>query len=105
MKYFEPADQPELVLFGVWQNEHVGPSLRWPVWNDGVTPSRPWQLLQRAVSTSGRLPVYPVAVFHTFGAGTESPPCALPSAGTFGVHGNACKFVCTSGGALESEYV
>ena len=35
MKYFEPADQPELVRFGLWQKEQVGPSLRWPAWKVG----------------------------------------------------------------------
>src|SRR5262245_55309482 len=57
MKYFEPADQPELVRFGLWQNEQVGPSLRCPAWKLGVTPSAPWQLLHFSLSTTGRRPV------------------------------------------------
>ena len=52
-----------------------------------------------------RRAVKPVATFHTFGAGTLRPPWALPSAGTFGVHGYSGRLVWTSGGALESEYV
>src|SRR4051794_19975715 len=103
MKYFEPAAQPELVLFGLWQNEQVAPSLRWPAWNVGVTPRPPWQLLHFAVSTIARRPVKPVATFHTFGAGTLRPPCAFPSSGTFGVHGKPGTLVWTSGGVEASE--
>jgi hypothetical protein len=86
MKYFEPADQPELVRFGLWQNEQVGPSLRCPAWKLGDTPSVPWQALHLLLSTIARRPVEPVATCHTFGAGTLRPPCALPSAGSFGIH-------------------
>ena len=57
MKYFEPADQPELVRLGLWQKEQVGPSLRWPAWKVGSTPSAPWQFLHLALSTMARRPV------------------------------------------------
>src|SRR3954468_6647507 len=98
MKYFEPAAQPALVLFGVWQNEQVGPSLRWPAWNVGATPSAPWQFLHLLLSTIERRAVKPVAVFHTSGGGTLRPPCALPSLLPLGTHEYGATFVCTSGG-------
>src|SRR5215510_9963888 len=45
MKSLALAAQAELVRFGLWQNAQVGPSLRWPAWKDGVTPSGAWHAL------------------------------------------------------------
>ena len=50
----ELADQPVLVRFGLWQNEQVGPSLRWPAWNVGFAPSCPWQSRHLALATMAR---------------------------------------------------
>jgi hypothetical protein len=101
---FDAADQPLLVVFGVWQNEQVGPSLRWPTWNVGLTPRPPWQALHFAVSTVGRRAAaiaagtvvsgatLAVAAFARFGVGTMRPPtCVVAS------YGNPATLVCVSG--------
>src|SRR5512141_1946692 len=92
-KLSEPADQPLLVRFWVWQNEHVGPSLRWPAWNVGETPSVLWQLLHLvgltmrpvpvglALLVAPRRPVKPTATCHTFGGGIARPPRMAPPSG------------------------
>ena len=68
------ADQPELVRFGVWHQEQLGPSLRWPAWNVGSTPSWPWQALHLALSTMLRRAVKPVATFQALSVVTTRPP-------------------------------
>src|SRR5689334_9799686 len=76
MKDVESADQPLLVLFGVWHHEQVVPSFRWPAWKASSVnaPSSRWQALQRWSSTIARRPLKPVATFCTSGATTIRPP-------------------------------
>src|SRR5512133_915080 len=76
MKEVESADQPLLVLLGLWHHAQVVPSLRWPAWKDSVVnaPSSRWQALQRLSSTMARRPVVAVAAFCVSGAMTMSPP-------------------------------
>ena len=58
-KAVESADQPLLVLAGLWHHEQVVASLRWPAWNASSVnvPSSWWQALQRLSSTIARRPV------------------------------------------------
>src|SRR5262252_3652566 len=69
-KLVESADQPLLVLLGVWHHEQVVASLRCPPWNASVVkaPSSWWHLLQRASSTMGRRGLKFAATFDCVGA-------------------------------------
>src|SRR5215469_6102597 len=110
-KYVESADQPLLVLLGVWHHEQVVPSFRCPAWKASCVnaPSSWWHLLQRASSTIARRAVKPVATFCALGAITMRPPClqtfvadvaqASPAA-VGAVTGYAGRFVWVSGSVL-----